>query len=151
MIDSQFHQWFHDWYVVFKDHSTTTDFIPHDILQILALIARFMGPMWGPSGADRNQVGPMLAPWTSLSGCLTILLLTCRLSTKSSKRGTSMAQWKTAVSPLLMHWQYCSLSLSHQYAVVMLCFTVITSSLPLDLCDLFFYIIKSCFIGTRQS
>ena len=27
-----------------------------------------MGPTWGPSGADRSQVGPMLAPWTVLSG-----------------------------------------------------------------------------------
>ena len=37
------------------------------------LIARFMGPIWGPSGADRTQVGPMLAPWTLLSGyvCIT--------------------------------------------------------------------------------
>ena len=26
-----------------------------------SLIARFMGPTWGPSGADRTQVGPMLA------------------------------------------------------------------------------------------
>ena len=32
------------------------------------LIARFMGPTWDPSGADRTQVGPMLAPWTLLSG-----------------------------------------------------------------------------------
>ena len=32
------------------------------------LIARFMGPTWGPSGADRTQVGPMLVPWTLLSG-----------------------------------------------------------------------------------
>ena len=34
----------------------------------LTLIARFMGPTCGPSGADRAQVGPMLAPWTLLSG-----------------------------------------------------------------------------------
>ena len=34
------------------------------------LIARFMGPTWGPSGADRTQVGPMLAPWTVQSGSL---------------------------------------------------------------------------------
>ena len=27
-----------------------------------------MGPIWGPSGADRTQVGPMLAPRTLLSG-----------------------------------------------------------------------------------
>ena len=33
-------------------------------------IARFMGPTWGPSGADRTQMGPMLAPWTLLSGWL---------------------------------------------------------------------------------
>ena len=32
------------------------------------LRARFMGPTWGPSGADRTQVGLMLAPWTVLSG-----------------------------------------------------------------------------------
>ena len=32
------------------------------------LIARFMGPTLGPSGANRTQVGPMLAPWTLLSG-----------------------------------------------------------------------------------
>ena len=25
-----------------------------------------MGPIWGPSGADRTQVGSMLAPWTLL-------------------------------------------------------------------------------------
>ena len=31
-------------------------------------IARFMGPTWSPSGANRTQVGPMLAPWTLLSG-----------------------------------------------------------------------------------
>ena len=33
-----------------------------------SLIARFMGPTLGPSGADRTQVGPMLAPRTLLSG-----------------------------------------------------------------------------------
>ena len=27
-----------------------------------------MGSMWGPPGADRTQVGPMLAPWTLLFG-----------------------------------------------------------------------------------
>ena len=35
-----------------------------------SLIARFMGPTWGPSGAARTQFGPMLAPWTFLSGML---------------------------------------------------------------------------------
>ena len=36
---------------------------------IVAQIARFMGPTWGPSGADRTHVGPMVAQWTLLSGC----------------------------------------------------------------------------------
>ena len=30
--------------------------------------ARFMGPTWGPPGSCRPQMGPMLAPWTLLSG-----------------------------------------------------------------------------------
>ena len=34
------------------------------------LIARFMWPTWGPTGADRTQVGPVLAPWTLISGYL---------------------------------------------------------------------------------
>ena len=31
-------------------------------------IAMFMGPTWGPPGSCRPQMGPMLAPWTLLSG-----------------------------------------------------------------------------------
>ena len=38
--------------------------------QCISLIARFMGPTWGPPGADRTEVGPMLAPWTFYLGCL---------------------------------------------------------------------------------
>ena len=37
-------------------------------LENVLLIARFMGPTWGPSGADMTQVGPRWAPWTLLSG-----------------------------------------------------------------------------------
>ena len=46
-----------------------------NILVNIALIARFMGPKWGPSGAHRTQVGPMLAPWTLLSGRSILWLL----------------------------------------------------------------------------
>ena len=31
-------------------------------------IAKFMGPTWGPTGSCRPQMGPMLVPWTLLSG-----------------------------------------------------------------------------------
>ena len=34
-------------------------------------IARFMRPTWGPPGSCQPQVGPMLAPWTLLSGKFT--------------------------------------------------------------------------------
>ena len=37
---------------------------------VTTLIARYMGPTWGPSGADRTQVSPMMDPWTLLSGWL---------------------------------------------------------------------------------
>ena len=33
-------------------------------------LPRLRVPTWGPSGADRTQVGLMLAPWTFLSGIL---------------------------------------------------------------------------------
>ena len=33
-----------------------------------SLMARFMGPTWGPPGAGKTHMGPMLAPWTLLSG-----------------------------------------------------------------------------------
>ena len=35
---------------------------------ITTQIAKFMGPAWGPPGSCRPQMGPMLAPWTLLSG-----------------------------------------------------------------------------------
>ena len=38
------------------------------VVYIYILIARLIGPTWGPPGADRTQVGPMLAQWTLLSG-----------------------------------------------------------------------------------
>ena len=50
------------WDVFIKSHRNVAASI-----RTSALIAMFMGPTWGPSGADRTQVGPLLAPWTLLS------------------------------------------------------------------------------------
>ena len=36
----------------------------------ISQITKFMGPTWGPPGSCRPQIGPMLAPWTLLSGML---------------------------------------------------------------------------------
>ena len=40
------------------------------VLRAASLTAMFMGPTWGPSGAVRTHVGPVLAPRTLLSGIL---------------------------------------------------------------------------------
>ena len=51
--------------------------ISFQYLPIYSLRARFMGPTWGPTGADRTQVCPMLAPWTLLSGLFYARRLLC--------------------------------------------------------------------------
>ena len=43
----------------------------YDIM-VKSLIARFMGPTWGLPGANRTQLGPMLATWTLLSGIVPV-------------------------------------------------------------------------------
>ena len=40
----------------------------HTSISKITLTARFMGPSWSPSGADRTKVGPMFAPWIFLFG-----------------------------------------------------------------------------------
>ena len=37
-------------------------------MQDVTQIAKLMGPTWGPPGSCRPQMGPMLVPWTLLSG-----------------------------------------------------------------------------------
>ena len=39
-----------------------------EIRNAASQIAKFMGPTWGPCGSCWPQMGPMLAPWTLLSG-----------------------------------------------------------------------------------
>ena len=48
----------------------------------LLYVIRFMGPTWGPSEADRTQVGPMLAPWTLLSGMCLPMILKAMIATR---------------------------------------------------------------------
>ena len=38
-------------------------------------MAKFKGPTWGPPGSCRPKMGPMLAPWTLLSGTLWCLVI----------------------------------------------------------------------------
>ena len=61
------------WPLVLTQRLTTLDFC-QQVALMWSLVARFMGPTWGPSGADRTQVGPMLAPWTLLSGMVKLMI-----------------------------------------------------------------------------
>ena len=49
----------------------------------VTLKARFMGPTWGPSGADRTQVSPMLAQELCYLGMLPVVSLMASLVTTS--------------------------------------------------------------------
>ena len=39
-----------------------------NLLSLPTQISKLTGPTWGPSGYCRHSMGPMLAPWTLLSG-----------------------------------------------------------------------------------
>ena len=69
-------------------------------LQITAtsLIVRFMGPTWGPSGADRTQVGPMLVPWILLSGITRVLVWPCSESPLSDVVPDHGVKWRKDLS-----------------------------------------------------
>ena len=56
---------------------------PARTLSASTQIAKFMGPTWGPPGSCRPQMGPMLAPWTLLSGKYRLPNLVITLSADS--------------------------------------------------------------------
>ena len=82
--------------------------------------AKFMGPTWDPSGADRTQVGPMLAPWTLLSGirCLTARLHGILEAFEVYIFVTALKFHKpplggcTAAKPSLIFWQWYFFSIT---------------------------------------
>ena len=53
------------------------DVCSHHISSSTSLITIFMRPTWGPSGADRTQVGPILAPRALLSGMMDFASVCC--------------------------------------------------------------------------
>ena len=61
------------------------------------IIARLIGPTWGPSGANSTRVGPMLAPLTLLSGYICIPIW----------KSNTILQYRYAVSHMLwtIHWR----------------------------------------------
>ena len=100
----------------------------------LSLIIRFVGPTWGPSGADRTQVGPMLAPWTLLSGVFNdvcvIRLIVRPPSTADKDTQTAMRQLVRFVKAMQLYLitRYVSL-----YAVQSQCWIYISARYILSL------------------
>ena len=50
----------------------TYNFYPTENNLVWSQIAKFMGPTWGLPGSCRPQMGPMLVPWTLLSGMFSL-------------------------------------------------------------------------------
>ena len=63
------------------------------IRENISQIAKFIGPTWGPSGSCRPQMGPMLAPWTLLSG------FTCIAQNSTSRRARVHGVRKLQIYP----------------------------------------------------
>ena len=65
-----------------------------------------MGPTRGPSGANRTQVGPMLAPWTLLSGCRLhyMGLGPCNWSVRGSANGFEKLSYITRLTEQIQPW-----------------------------------------------
>ena len=79
----------------------------HNLLKRVSIsqIAKFMGPTWGPPGSCRPQMGPMLVPWTLLSGYTDI----CTLPPCLYKADNLNHEWQThpiiwSIWCLLMTW-----------------------------------------------
>ena len=54
---------------------------------VITQIAKFMGPTWGPPGSCRPQMGPMLAPWSLLSGNVSVV----------HKHGMTVRAWQCCI------------------------------------------------------
>ena len=78
------------------------------------LIASFMGSTWGPSGADRTQVGSMLAPWTLLSG--TSL---CMIRLHVCFRVASLALGQPYYWWILFRWMKGIWHIIHKYKTIL--------------------------------
>ena len=58
--------------IPFKHISDTEQWVDiiAETIALRSQITKFIGPTWGPPGSRRPQMGPMLTPWTLLSGML---------------------------------------------------------------------------------
>ena len=78
-------------------------------------IAKFMGTTWGPPGSCRPQMGPMLAPWSLLSGTLMENLWVMLMIIS-----VSMSQHRTEGCQLLIRHRYMQIYM-YIYVYIYVC------------------------------
>ena len=88
--------------------------IPITGTRVITLQTRFMGTTWGPPGAVRTQVGPILPRWTLLSGHITLRLPQSPRS-KSAEFGGIWFNHSTTVASDLRHRDVHVTSVSQQW------------------------------------
>ena len=74
-------------------------------------ITKFMGPTWGPPGSCRPQMGPMLAPWTLLSGIPTVKEATYHCGQHSTSAITKhdwLAAWMSVIHQSALRTIVCA-------------------------------------------
>ena len=79
-----------------------------DAPSFITQIAKFMGPTWGPPGSCRPQIGPMLAPWTLISGKLQVSdlvwITSCREHNCRVERDIVLAAYYIPVHQWWLQW-----------------------------------------------
>ena len=92
------------WKIHWATPRRTGDINTNNNTTAIALITRFMGPTWGPSGADRTQVGPC---WPHGLGILYVVPdsqdLCIRLDQLWSDSARQIYLWAQTLSSIYLH------------------------------------------------
>ena len=82
---------------------------------VLAQIAKFIGPTWGPSGSCRPQMGPMWVPWILLLG-------SCQTSSQVTgdlwSRGVLAKRYNASKQVLYNEYMYYVIIKCRRYVLV---------------------------------
>ena len=76
---------------------------------VVTQIAKFMGPTWRPPGSCRPQMGPILVPWTLLSGKGSYLPNASLLSMSDHIWGTSLYRFQLFHDDVIKWKQFSAL------------------------------------------
>ena len=111
-----------------------------------ALIVKFMGPAWGTPGANRTQVGPMLATWTLLSGLEQMGNWLALPTAKQTKREPGKYFYSVLhLTQTVLHWWFLSDIVHLKQIISMVSSSILTGTYSLmnnDICVVIWKIIS---------